>query len=105
MILFGSSFKFQELPIVLVAVLINFGVKNQVPKISFKISAGDLMSFFSHEFVDIIFCKYLDILEIILDCRSDSNTLIDLELPANSYMIACTNTHNLKKKKSVHLAS
>ena len=91
LILFGSSFKFQELSVMLVVVLINFGVKNQVPKKSFKISVGDLMSVLSHEFVDIIFCKYLDILEIISYCRSDSNTLIDLELPANSYMIACTN--------------
>ena len=30
MILFGSGFKFQELSVMLVAVLINFGVKNQV---------------------------------------------------------------------------
>ena len=36
----------------------------------------------------------LDILEIISDFRSDPFTLIDLELPTNSYMIACTNTHN-----------
>ena len=34
--------------------LINFGVKNQVPQVSFKIVVGDLMSFFSHEFADII---------------------------------------------------
>ena len=31
MILFGSSFKSQEISVILVAVLINFGVKNQVP--------------------------------------------------------------------------
>ena len=36
LILFGS--RVQELSILLVVVLINFGVKNQVPKISFKIS-------------------------------------------------------------------
>ena len=91
MILPGSIFQFYVSPVFLVAVLINFGVKKQVPKISFKSYAGDLMSVFSHEFADIIFFKYLDILEIILDCRSDSSTLIDLELPTNSYMIACTN--------------
>ena len=39
----------------------------------------------------------LDILEIISDCRSDSFTLIDLELPSNSYMIACTNTRNFEE--------
>ena len=55
------------------------------------------MSVFSHEFDDIIFCKYLDILDIISDCRSDSFTLIDLELPTNSYMIACTNIQNFEE--------
>ena len=34
----------------------------------------------------------LDVLEEISDFRSDPFTLIDLELPTNSYMIACTNT-------------
>ena len=45
MILFGSIFKFQELSIMLVSVLINFGVKNQVPQVSFKVVVGDLISF------------------------------------------------------------
>ena len=39
----------------------------------------------------------LDILEIISDCRSDPFTLIDLDLPANSYRIACTNTWNFEE--------
>ena len=43
MILFGSNFKFQEPSVMLVAPLTNFGVKNQVPQLSFKIAAGDLM--------------------------------------------------------------
>ena len=73
--------------------LSNFRVKNQVPKVSFRITAGELMSVFSHNFIDIIFCEYLDILEIISYCRGDPVTLIDLEPPANSYMIACTNIH------------
>ena len=34
----------------------------------------------------------MDILEIISDCMSDPFTLIDLELPVNSYMIGCTNS-------------
>ena len=72
MILLGS--RLQELSVPLVDVLINFGVKKQVPKISFKSSAGDLISILSHEFADIIFCKYLDILEIISGCRSDPNS-------------------------------
>ena len=49
----------------LVVVLINFGVKNQVLQVSFKIVVGALMSIFSHEFVDIIFCEYLDTFEEI----------------------------------------
>ena len=45
MILFGSIFKLQELSVMLVAALINFGVKNQVQQVCFKIVAGDLISF------------------------------------------------------------
>ena len=41
----------------LVVVLINFGVKNQVPQVSFKIVVGDSMIDFSHEFDDIRFCE------------------------------------------------
>ena len=81
----------------LVACLINFGVKNQVPKIPFKLTVGELMSVFSHKFVDIIFCESLDILEIISDCRSDPFTLIVIEIPTNSYMITCTNTQNFEE--------
>ena len=55
------------------------------------------MSIFSHDFVDIIFCKCLDILEIISGRRSDPFTLIDLELPANFYMIACTDIQNFEE--------
>ena len=36
----------------------------------------------------------MDTLEIISNCMSDPFTLIDLELPANSYMITCTNTQS-----------
>ena len=39
----------------------------------------------------------MDILEIISYCRSDPFTLIDLEIPVNSYMIACTNFHNFEQ--------
>ena len=57
MTLFGSNFKFQEPPVMLVAVFINFGVKNQVPQVSSKIVVGNSMLVFSHEFADIIFCE------------------------------------------------
>ena len=73
-------------------------MKNEVLQVSFKFDAGDSMSVFSHEFDDIIFCKYLHILEIISDFSSDSNTIIDFELAANSYIIACTNIHNFVEK-------
>ena len=39
----------------------------------------------------------MDILEIILGCRSDPFTLIDLELPTNFYMIACTDIRNFEE--------
>ena len=65
LILFGSNFKFQEPLLMLVAVLINLGVKNQVPQFSFEIVAGDLMSVLFYEFSDIIFYGYFYILEII----------------------------------------
>ena len=45
MTLFVSGFKFEELSVMLVASLINFGVKNQVRHVSFKIVGGDLISF------------------------------------------------------------
>ena len=62
MTLFGSNFKLQEPSAMLVVVLINFGVKNQAPQVSFKFVVGDLMSVFSHDFVDIKLCESLDIL-------------------------------------------
>ena len=65
MTLFGSDTilisMFQYISLLLVAFLINFGVKNQVPKISFKNYAGDLMLVFFYEFDDIIFYGSLDI--------------------------------------------
>ena len=41
--------------------------------------------------------NYLDILEIISYFRSDTFTLIDLELPANLYMVACTDIQNFEE--------
>ena len=51
----------------LVATLINFGVKNQVPQVSLKLVARDLTLVFSSEFADIKFCELFDILEAISD--------------------------------------
>ena len=97
MILLVSIFQVHELSVLLVAVLINFGVKNQVPKISFKIYVGDLMSVFLYEFDDIIFYAYFYILEIISYFMIFPFTLIDLELPRNSNMIECTNTQSFEE--------
>ena len=44
MILFGLIFQVHEPSVLLVAVLINFGVKKQVPQVSFKIVVEDLIS-------------------------------------------------------------
>ena len=44
MTLFGFNFKFQEPIVMLVVVLINFGVKNQAPRVSFKFVVGNSMS-------------------------------------------------------------
>ena len=41
----------------------------------------------------------MDILEIISYCRIYPLTLIDLELPTNSYMIACTDTQNFEEEE------
>ena len=49
MILFGSCFKFKYLLVMLVASLINFGVKTQIPQVSFKMVVGDLISFHTLE--------------------------------------------------------
>ena len=49
--------------------------------------------------------NYLDIFEIISDCRSDPFTFIDLEFPTNSYMIACTDTQAFDEGETTHLPS
>ena len=59
LILFCLGFKFQELSVMLVAALINFGVKNQVPQVFFKLAARDLTLVSSYEFADIIFYESL----------------------------------------------
>ena len=44
----------------------------------------------------------MKILEIISNFMSDTFTLIDLELPVNSYMIACTNFQNFEGKLCIY---
>ena len=97
MILFGSIFKFQEPLVMLVDVLINFGVKNQLPQVSFKIVARDLMSVFSHEFVDIIFFESLDILEVISDYGAQAFPLHGTRTSLPFYLITCSSPHSTSK--------
>ena len=66
MILFGSNSGFQELPVIPVVALTNFGVKNQVPQFLFKTVAVDLVLVSSYEVADILFCDSLSISDIIL---------------------------------------
>ena len=94
LIIYGSGFKIQELPVLFVTGFISFGVKNQAPQVSFNFAAEDSMLVFSYEIVDIIFWKYLDIFERISYLRSDPFTLFYLELPIKYHMIACTNIQN-----------
>ena len=65
MILFGSYFKIQELPVMLVVALTNSSVKNQVPHFLFKTVDGDFVLFSSYEVADILLCYSLAILEAI----------------------------------------
>ena len=51
----------------------------------------------SNDVVGVQITNTLDVLEEISDFRSDSFTLIDLELPGNSYLIECTNTQDFQE--------
>ena len=58
MILFFSIFKFQEISVKLLDSLINFGVTNQVPQVSFKLVVGDLMLVSLMSFPILYFVNY-----------------------------------------------
>ena len=81
----------------LVVVLMNFGVKNQVPQVYFKSVVGDSMLVFSHEFADIRFFESLDILEAISDYGSQAFTLHNPNTSLPSYLIACSSPHRTSK--------
>ena len=59
--------------------------------------AEEFDSSVSNDVVGVKISNSLDILEIKSYFRSDPFTLIDLELPTNSYMIACTNTQGFEE--------
>ena len=50
--------------------------------------------------VDVYKSNALDVLEEISGFRSDPFTLFDLDLPTNSYMIACTNIQNFEEREN-----
>ena len=99
MILFGSGFKFQELPIILVAALVIFGVKNQVPQVFFKLVVGDLMLVSYYEFVDIIFFVSFVIYESISYYGAQ---LFDLHSPRASLpLVTCSSPHRTSKEEDI----
>ena len=51
----------------------------------------------SNDVVGVNIGNTMDILEIMSDYRSDPFTLINLELPVNSYRIACTKNQNFEE--------
>ena len=97
MILFGSGFKFQKISVMLVASLINFGVKNQVPQVFFKLVVGDLMLVSSYEFDDIIFCESLIIYEAISDYGAQAFSLHSPRASLPIYLITCSSPHRTSK--------
>ena len=97
LILIGSIFQVHEPSVLLVAILINFGVKKQVPQVSFKIVAGDLMLVSSYEFADILFFESLIISESILDYVSQEFTLHSPRAYLPIYLITCSSPHRTSK--------
>ena len=72
-------------------------MKNQVPQVSFKIVARDLMLVFSHEVDDIIFCESLDILEAISYYGAQAFTLHGPGTSLPFYLITCSSPHSTSK--------
>ena len=97
MILFGSNFKFQEIPVMLVAGLINSGVTNQVPQVFFKLAAGDLMLVSPYEFADILFCESLVISESISYYGAQAFPLHSPRASRPIYLITCSSPHRTSK--------
>ena len=101
LIIFGSFFNIQELPFMLVAIVINFGVKNQVPQVSFKIVVGDLMSILSREFTNIVFCGSLFNFEAIAYYGAQEFSLCSLGASLPFYLITCSSPHRIIKEGDI----
>ena len=93
MILFCSYFKIQELSVMLVAALTNFGVKKQVPQVFFKFVVGNLVLVSSREVVDILFCESLIISKAISDYGAQAFTLHSPRASLPIYLITCSSPH------------
>ena len=85
--------------VMLVATLINFCMTNQVPQVSFKLVAGDLMLVSSYVFSYIIFCELLVIYEAISDYGAQSFTL---HSPRDSLpLVTCSSPHRTSKGEDI----
>ena len=80
-----------------VASLINFGVKNQVPQVFFKLATGDLMLVSSYEFDDIIFCESLVISKSISYYGSQAFSRHSPRDSLPTYLITCSSPHRTSK--------
>ena len=85
----------------LVVFLINFGVKNQVPQVFFKLAAGDLMLVSSYEFADIIFCESLIISEDISYYRAQAFSLHSPRDSLPIYLITCSSPQRTSKARDI----
>ena len=97
--LFGLKLEFQGLSVMLVIDLINFGVRNQAPQVSFKFTVVDsmLVSSYEFEFAEIKFCESLDILEAISNYGAQEFALHVPRPPPPSYSITCSSPHCASK--------
>ena len=99
LILFGSYFKIQELLVMLVVSLTNFGVKNQVLQFFFNFATGDLVLVSSYEVADILFCESLAISEAISYYGSQA---FALQSPRASLpLVTCSSPHRTSKEEDI----
>ena len=76
----------------LVTDLINFGLKNKAPQVSFKFTIGDSMSVSSHKFYHMKYYDFMDILKARSNYRAHTFSL--LGLMSSPHMITCSSSHS-----------
>ena len=99
LILFGSNFIFQELSVMLVAAITNFGVKNQVLQVFFKFAAWDLVLVSCYEVTDILFCESLVISEDTSDYGAQAFALHNPR--ASLPLVTCSSPHRTSKEEDI----